>query len=125
MFVDVKIGFTNTELKECQELLAYLSNKPSIKAEVSTDALIEEAHKVPAGQDETKQDKHVEGAATVTEKAAAPVTLQDVRQKAKAYMDQHGAEAFTAILAQLGAKKLSEVKEADYAQLVGALENAG
>lgn len=120
MFVDVKIGFTNTELKECQELLAYLSKTPSIKAEVSTDNMIEEAHKAPISQDETKQDKPVEEATTVT-----AVTLQDVRQKAKSYMDQHGAEAFTAILAQLGAKRLSEVKEADYAQLIGALENAG
>lgn len=113
MFIDVKIGFTNAELEECQKLLAYLRSTPAIKAEVSTDAMIEQAR-----QDGTKQDKDVEEAATVTEKE---YELADMRKMAKSYMDAHGSEAFSQMLHDLGAKNLGEVKKEDYAKLAGAL----
>lgn len=116
MFIDVRIGFTNTELKECQALLDYLSKTPSIQAEISTDAMIEQA-----GQDGTKQDKHVEEPTTVTKE----YELQDVRKLAKDYMDKHSSEAFAQLLSDLGAKSLGEVKKEDYAKLVGALQDAG
>lgn len=45
MFVDVSIKYTQSELKECQELLTFLSQNPQIKADAEADEAIEQAHK--------------------------------------------------------------------------------
>ena len=37
MFVDVSIKYTQSEMKECQQLLAFLSKNPQIKADAEAD----------------------------------------------------------------------------------------
>lgn len=54
----------------------------------------------------------------------APVTLDQAKVKAKAFMDANGAPAFSALLKSFGAAKLSEVPVEKLGALVEALANA-
>lgn len=55
---------------------------------------------------------------------AKPVTLDEIKPKAKAFMDKNGTDALAALLKSFGAAKLSEVKSDKYPALLEALVNA-
>lgn len=71
--------------------------------------------KKPAEQ--SKQVK-TEEPAPVEEEEAAPaeeITVEQVRKAAGAYMKKNGKDAFTAVLAEFGAKNVTSLAESDYA----------
>lgn len=62
MFVDVSIKYTQSEMKECQELLAFLSKNPQIKADAEADEAIEQAHREAKATKKSKPEaKQEEG----------------------------------------------------------------
>lgn len=132
MFVDVSIKYTQSELKECQELLTFLSKNPQIKADAEADEAIEQAHK------EAKATKKPEPEAkgtwttnecteeeTVTEKAAEePVkeyTEKEVIAASADFIKKNSPEVFKGILSQLGARSVSSMPKEKYAELMEAI----
>ncbi len=149
MFVDVSIKYTQSELKECQELLTFLSKNPQIKADAEADEAIEQAHK------EAKATKKPEPAAkqeeggvswrnttggwttnecteeeTVTEKEPVKereYTYAEVTKRAREFMNsigKDGTSAFKVILNNMGYEKASEVPKGKYPELMEAINNA-
>ncbi len=59
--------------------------------------------------------------------AAAPAgpTLDDVRAAARVFMEARGPEALAAIIADFGAKKMSDVKPAQYPELLAKFQAGG
>lgn len=144
MFVDVSIKYTQSELKECQELLTFLSKNPQIKADAEADEAIEQAHK------EAKATKKPEPAAkqeeggvswrnttgdwttnecteeeTVTEKPVEePVkeyTEKEVIAASADFIKKNSPEVFKGILSQLGARSVSSMPKEKYAELMEAI----
>lgn len=149
MFVDVSIKYTQSELKECQELLTFLSKNPQIKADAEADEAIEQAHR------EAKATKKPEPAAkqeeggvswrnttgdwttnecteeeTVTEKEPVKekeYTYAEVTKRAREFMNsigKDGTSAFKVILNTMGYEKASEVPKGKYPELMEAISNA-
>lgn len=149
MFVDVSIKYTQSELKECQELLEFLSRNPQIKADAEADEAIEQAHR------EAKATKKPEPAAkqeeggvswrnttggwttnectkeeTVTEKEPVKekeYTYAEVTKRAREFMNsigKDGTSAFKVILNNMGYEKASEVPKGKYPELMEAINNA-
>lgn len=152
MFVDVSIKYTQSELKECQELLTFLSRNPQIKADAEADEAIEQAHREATEAKPKPQAKQEEGGVswrnttggwttnecteeeTVTEKAAEeePVkekeyTYAEVTKRAREFMNsigKDGTSAFKVILNNMGYEKASEVPKGKYPELMEAINNA-
>lgn len=141
MFVDVSIKYTQSELKECQELLTFLSKNPQIKADAEADEAIEQAHK------EAKATKKPEPAAkqeeggvswrnttggwttnecteeeTVTEKEPVKeYTEKEVITASADFIKKNSPEVFKGILSQLGARSVSSMPKEKYAELMEAI----
>lgn len=143
MFVDVSIKYTQSELKECQELLTFLSKNPQIKADAEADEAIEQAHK------EAKATKKPEPAAkqeeggvswrnttggwttnecteeeTVTEKELVKekeYTEKEVIAASADFIKKNSPEVFKGILSQLGARSVSSMPKEKYAELMEAI----
>lgn len=141
MFVDVSIKYTQSELRECQELLTFLSRNPQIKADAEADEAIEQAHK------EAKATKKPEPAAkqeeggvswrnttggwttnecteeeTVTEKEPVKeYTEKEVIAASADFIKKNSPEVFKGILSQLGARSVSSMPKEKYAELMEAI----
>lgn len=141
MFVDVSIKYTQSELKECQELLTFLSKNPQIKADAEADEAIEQAHR------EAKATKKPEPAAkqeeggvswrnttggwttnectekkTVTEKEPVKeYTEKEVIAASADFIKKNSPEVFKGILSQLGARSVSSMPKEKYAELMEAI----
>ena len=128
MFIDMSIKFSQSELGECQKLLAYLSKQPSVKMQIEADKAIEEAHdQVLKATEPTKVEPQATPAnATPAEpqpkpKAEKTYTHDEVKQACKKLVDEKGSEVLGQVLKQLGHRKLSEVPEADWPKLMEAV----
>ena len=146
MFVDVSIKYTQSEMKECQELLAFLSRNPQIKADAEADEAIEQAHReAKATKKSETQAKHEEGGVswrnttggwttnecsveeTVTEKAAEePVKEKEYTEKeviaaSADFIKKNSPEVFKGILSQLGARSVSSMPKEKYPELMEAI----
>lgn len=143
MFVDVSIKYTQSELKECQELLTFLSKNPQIKADAEADEAIEQAYR------EAKATKKPEPAAkqeeggvswrnttggwttnecteeeTVTEKEPVKekeYTEKEVIAASADFIKKNSPEVFKGILSQLGARSVSSMPKEKYAELMEAI----
>ena len=143
MFVDVSIKYTQSELKECQELLTFLSRNPQIKADAEADEAIEQAHR------EAKATKKPEPAAkqeeggvswrnttggwttnecteeeTVTEKEPVKekeYTEKEVIAASADFIKKNSPEVFKGILSQLGARSVSSMPKEKYPELMEAI----
>lgn len=141
MFVDVSIKYTQSELKECQELLTFLSKNPQIKADAEADEAIEQAHReakatkkpVPAAKQEeggvswrnttggwtTNECTEEE---TVTEKEPVKeYTEKEVIAASADFIKKNSPEVFKGILSQLGARSVSSMPKEKYAELMEAI----
>ena len=138
MFVDVSIKYTQSEMKECQQLLAFLSRNPQIKADAEADEAIEQAHReAPGAQSPRPQAKQEEGGwttnecteeETVTEKAAEeePVKEKEYTEKeviaaSADFIKKNSPEVFKGILSQLGARSVSSMPKEKYPELMEAI----
>lgn len=146
MFVDVSIKYTQSELKECQELLAFLSQNPQIKSDAEADEAIEQAHKEATEAKAKPQAKQEEGGVswrnttggwttnecaeeeTVTEKAAEeePVKEKEYTEKeviaaSADFIKKNSPEVFKGILSQLGARSVSSMPKEKYPELMEAI----
>lgn len=146
MFVDVSIKYTQSELKECQELLAFLSRNPQIKADTEADEAIEQAHREAKAAKKSKPEaKQEEGGVswrnttggwttnecseeeTVTEKATEePVKEKEYTEKeviaaSADFIKKNSPEVFKGILSQLGARSVSSMPKEKYPELMEAI----
>lgn len=132
MFVDVSIKYTQSELRECQELLTFLSRNPQIKADAEADEAIEQAHK------EAKATKKPEPAAKQEEGGVSwrnttggwttnecteeeTVTEKEVIAASADFIKKNSPEVFKGILSQLGARSVSSMPKEKYAELMEAI----
>ena len=146
MFVDVSIKYTQSEMKECQELLAFLSRNPQIKADAEADEAIEQAHREAKATKKSKPEaKQEEGGVswrntaggwttnecseeeTVTEKATEePVKEKEYTEKeviaaSADFIKKNSPEVFKGILSQLGARSVSSMPKEKYHELMEAI----
>lgn len=147
MFVDVSIKYTQSELKECQELLTFLSRNPQIKADAEADEAVEQAHREAKAIKKPKPEaKQEEGGVswrnttggwttnecteeeTVTEKAAEeePVKEKEYTEKeviaaSADFIKKNSPEVFKGILSQLGARSVSSMPKEKYPELMEAI----
>ena len=143
MFVDVSIKYTQSEMKECQELLAFLSRNPQIKADAEADEAIEQAHREAKAPKKAKQEeggvswRNTTGGwttnecseeETVTEKAAEeePVKEKEYTEKeviaaSADFIKKNSPEVFKGILSQLGARSVSSMPKEKYPELMEAI----
>lgn len=147
MFVDVSIKYTQSEMKECQELLAFLSRNPQIKADAEADEAIEQAHREAKAAKKPKPEaKQEEGGVswrnttggwttnecseeeTVTENTSEkePVKVREYLEKeviaaSADFIKKNSPEVFKGILSQLGARSVSTMPKEKYAELMEAI----
>lgn len=143
MFVDVSIKYTQSEMKECQELLTFLSKNPQIKADAEADEAIEQAHKEakatkkpePAAKQEEGgvswrnttggwTTNECTGKETVTEKEPVKekeYTEKEVIAASADFIKKNSPEVFKGILSQLGARSVSSMPKEKYAELMEAI----
>lgn len=140
MFVDVSIKYTQSELKECQELLTFLSKNPQIKADAEADKAIEQAHKEATEAKVKQQAKQEEGGVswrnttggwttnecteeeTVTEKEPVKeYTEKEVIAASADFIKKNSPEVFKGILSQLGARSVSSMPKEKYPELMEAI----
>ena len=143
MFVDVSIKYTQSELKECQELLTFLSKNPQIKADAEADEAIEQAHReAKATKKPEPEAKQEEGGVswrnttggwttnecteeeTVTEKEPVrekEYTEKEVIAASADFIKKNSPEVFKGILSQLGARSVSSMPKEKYAELMEAI----
>lgn len=143
MFVDVSIKYTQSELKECQELLTFLSKNPQIKADAEADEAIEQAHReAKATKKPEPEAKQEEGGVswrnttggwttnecteeeTVTEKELVKekeYTEKEVIAASADFIKKNSPEVFKGILSQLGARSVSSMPKEKYAELMEAI----
>lgn len=140
MFVDVSIKYTQSELKECQELLTFLSRNPQIKADAEADEAIEQAHREATEAKPKPQAKQEEGGVswknttgdwttnecteeeTVTEKEPVKeYTEKEVIAASADFIKKSSPEVFKGILSQLGARSVSSMPKEKYAELMEAI----
>ena len=144
MFVDVSIKYTQSEMKECQELLTFLSRNPQIKADAEADEAIEQAHREATEAKPKPQAKQEEGGVswknttgdwttnecteeeTVTEKAAEEKPVKEYTEKeviaaSADFIKKNSPEVFKGILSQLGARSVSSMPKEKYAELMEAI----
>lgn len=137
MFIDVSIKYTQAELKECQELLAYLSKVPQVKAEADADTLINDASNAKKAAVKTARQvtdeeavslvpMHSATATTGQQPAEEPkkqrsYTHDDVKAACKKLVNEKGTEVLGEILRQLGYRKLQDVPESKWPDLMEAV----
>lgn len=140
MFVDVSIKYTQSELKECQELLTFLSRNPQIKTDAEADEAIEQAHREATEAKPKPQAKQEEGGVswrnttggwttnecteeeTVTEKEPVKdYTEKEVIAASADFIKKNSPEVFKGILSQLGARSVSSMPKEKYAELMEAI----
>ena len=141
MFVDVSIKYTQSEMKECQALLAFLSRNPQIKADAEADEAIEQAHReAKAAKKPEPEAKQEEGGVswrnttnecseeeTVTEKATEEkkkkkeYTEKEVIAASADFIKKNSPEVFKGILSQLGARSVSSMPKEKYPELMEAI----
>lgn len=146
MFVDVSIKYTQSEMKECQELLAFLSRNSQIKADAEADEAIEQAHREAKATKKSKPEaRQEEGGVswrnttggwttnecseeeTVTEKATEePVKEKEYTEKeviaaSADFIKKNSPEVFKGILSQLGARSVSSMAKEKYPELMEAI----
>ena len=136
MFIDVSIKYTQAELKECQELLAYLGKVPQVKAEAEADKLINEANTAKPVTQKVQQaaDQNTVVPAQMTSTSATTVqalqeepktqksyTHDEVKAACKKLVNEKGTEVLGEILRQLGYRKLQDVPEGKWPDLVEAV----
>lgn len=145
MFVDVSIKYTQSEMKECQELLAFLSRNPQIKADAEADEAVEQAHREAKATKKPKPvAKQEEGGVswrnttggwttnecaeeeTVTEKAAEEEPVKEYTEKeviaaSADFIKKNSPEVFKGILSQLGARSVSSMPMEKYPELMEAI----
>lgn len=136
MFVDVSIKYTQSEMKECQELLAFLSRNPQIKADAEADEAVEQAHRETKATKKSKPEaKQEEGGwttnecteeETVTEKAAEEEPVKEYTEKeviaaSADFIKKNSPEVFKGILSQLGARSVSSMPKEKYPELMEAI----
>ena len=144
MFVDVSIKYTQSELKECQELLAFLSRNPQIKADTEADEAIEQAHREATEAKPKPQAKQEEGGVswrnttgdwttnecteeeTVTKKPVEKEPVKEYTEKeviaaGADFIKKNSPEVFKGILSQLGARSVSSMPKEKYAELMEAI----
>lgn len=144
MFVDVSIKYTQSELKECQELLTFLSRNPQIKADAEADEAIEQAHREATEAKPKPQAKQEEGGVswrsttgdwttnecteeeTVTEKPVEKEPVKEYTEKeviaaSADFIKKNSPEVFKGILSQLGARSVSSMPKEKYAELMEAI----
>lgn len=143
MFVDVSIKYTQSELKECQELLTFLSRNPQIKADAEADEAIEQAHReAKATKKPEPEAKQEEGGVSwrnttgdwttnecteeekVTEKEPVKekeYTEKEVIAASADFIKKNSPEVFKGILSQLGARSVSSMPKEKYAELMEAI----
>ena len=144
MFVDVSIKYTQSELKECQELLTFLSKNPQIKADAEADEAIEQAHREATEAKPKPQAKQEEGGVswrnttgdwttnecteeeTVTEKPVEKEPVKEYTEKeviaaSADFIKKNSPEVFKGILSQLGARSVSSMPKEKYAELMEAI----
>lgn len=145
MFVDVSIKYTQSELKECQELLTFLSKNPQIKADAEADEAIEQAHReAKATKKPEPEAKQEEGGVswrnttggwttnecteeeTVTEKPVEKEPVKEYTEKeviaaSADFIKKNSPEVFKGILSQLGARSVSSMPKEKYAELMEAI----
>lgn len=145
MFVDVSIKYTQSEMKECQELLAFLSKNPQIKADAEADEAVEQAHREAKATKKSKPEaKQEEGGVswrnttggwttnectdeeTVTEKAAKEEPVKEYTEKeviaaSADFIKKNSPEVFKGILSQLGARSVSSMPKEKYPELMEAI----
>lgn len=138
MFVDVSIKYTQSEMKECQELLAFLSRNPQIKADAEADEAVEQAHREAKSAKKSKPEaKQEEGGwttnecseeETVTEKAAEEEPMKEKEYTEKEviaasadFIKKNSPEVFKGILSQLGARSVSSMPKEKYPELMEAI----
>jgi len=129
MFIDVSIKYTQAELKECQALLAYLSKVPQVKAEAEADKLINEANTTKQATDQKPADLPPTASTSATTdqapkeepKTQKSYTHDEVKQACKKLVNEKGTEVLGEILRQLGYRKLQDVPEGKWPDLVEAV----
>lgn len=140
MFVDVSIKYTQSELKECQELLTFLSRNPQIKADAEADEAIEQAHREATEAKPEPAAKQEEGGVswrnttggwttnecteeeTVTEKEPVKeYTEKEVIAASADFIKKNSPEVFKGILSQLGARSVSSMPKEKYPELMEAI----
>lgn len=145
MFVAVSIKYTQSELKECQELLTFLSRNPQIKADAEADEAIEQAHReAKATKKPEPVAKQEEGGVswrnttgdwttnecteeeTVTEKPVEKEPVKEYTEKeviaaSADFIKKNSPEVFKGILSQLGARSVSSMPKEKYAELMEAI----
>lgn len=144
MFVDVSIKYTQSELKECQELLTFLSKNPQIKADAEADEAIEQAHREATEAKAKQHAKQEEGGVswrnttggwttnecteeeTVTEKPVEKEPVKEYTEKeviaaSADFIKKNSPEVFKGILSQLGARSVSSMPKEKYAELMEAI----
>ena len=144
MFVDVIIKYTQSEMKECQELLAFLSKNPQIKADAEADEAIEQAHREAKATKKPEARQEEGGVSwrsttggwttneyseeeTVTEKATEePVKEKEYTEKeviaaSADFIKKNSPEVFKGILSQLGARSVSSMPKEKYHELMEAI----
>lgn len=136
MYANFQITYDETELDEAKKLLDYLQGTEGCKARVEMKQAVDEMNALlPDGTAVTKKSAPDPDEKVVykTEKTAAPEpvkaeaaptpapTLEDVRKECQAFIAHKGSETFKAILEQLGAKRLSDVKPEQFQELIGAI----
>lgn len=144
MFVDVSIKYTQSELKECQELLTFLSRNPQIKADAEADEAIEQAHREATEAKPKPQAKQEEGGVswrnttggwttnecteeeTVTKKPVEKEPVKEYTEKeviaaSADFIKKNSPEVFKGILSQLGARSVSSMPKEKYAELMEAI----
>lgn len=145
MFVDVSIKYTQSEMKECQELLAFLSKNPQIKADAEADEAVEQAHREAKAAKKSKPEaKQEEGGVSwrnttggwttnecteeemVTEKAAEEEPVKEYTEKeviaaSADFIKKNSPEVFKGILSQLGARSVSSMHKEKYPELMEAI----
>lgn len=141
MFVDVSIKYTQSEMKECQELLTFLSQNPQIKADAEADEAIEQAHReAKAAKKPEPEAKQEEGGVswrnttgdwttnecteeeTVTEKEPMKdYSEKEVIAASADFIKKNSPEVFKGILSQLGARSVSSMPKEKYAELMEAI----
>lgn len=126
MNINVQITYHDSELEDAQKLLSYLSKTDAHAARVEVRKTAEALNAVLPDTAPTKQEPQPTQPApdpVKKEEATAPnlPTFEDVRKECQTFIAHKGGETFKAILEQLGAKRLSDVKPEQFPELIGAI----
>ena len=123
MNINVQITYHDSELEDAQKLLSYLSKTDAHAARVEVRKTAEALNAVlPESAPVQPEPQPTQPAPDPVKKeeATAP-TFEDVRKECQTFIAHKGGETFKAILEQLGAKRLSDVKPEQFPELIGAI----